>query len=288
MTLTSFTYREAGSRTNPSIVLLHGFPTSSYMFRNLIPALSKDFHLIAPDYPGYGHSSMPLVDQYDYTFDNLAKTVNKFLERIKVKKYILYVVDYGAPVGFRIAAQHPERVTGLIIQNGNAYEEGLKAKFWNPLKAYWKDKNEKTEKPILDFFTLKSTKWQYLTGARDKQRISPDTWIIDQQFLDRPGNKDIQLALFSDYGKNLSHYPSWHAYFRKYQPRTLIVWGKNDEIFPAEGAYSYKKDLKNVETHLLNTGHFALEEDWPFIAKSIIRFFRKNRKGISCNALENY
>ncbi len=267
-------YREAGSRNNPTILLLHGFPTSSFMFRNLIPALSKNFHLIAPDYPGFGNSSMPLVTEYDYTFDNFALVIEKLLERMKVRSYILYLMDYGAPVGFRLAVKHPKRVKGLIIQNGNAYKEGLKD-FWNPVRVYWKNKNEKTAQPLLDLFTLKTTKSQYLTGARKKETISPDTWNMDQHLLDRPGNKEIQLALFYDYGTNLARYPAWQAYFRKYQPRALIMWGKNDIIFPIDGAYLYKRDLKNVELHELNTGHFALEEDGPFIAQSIIGFFSR-------------
>lgn len=267
-------YRQAGNRQKPTIVLLHGFPTSSHMFRNLMPLLSKNFHLIAPDYPGYGNSSMPLVTNFHYTFDNIAKVINKLLETLKVHKYILYVADYGAPVGYRIAVKHPERVQGLIVQNGNAYEEGLKD-FWKPFRAYWKNKNNQTAKPLLDLLTLKTTKFQYTDGAQNIENISPDTWSIDQALLDRPGNKEIQLALFYDYGKNLSRYPSWQRYFRKYQPPTLVVWGEKDVIFPPDGAHPYKKDLKDIEVHLLNTGHFALEEESDFIAQSIIDFFGK-------------
>ncbi|MBI2774942.1 alpha/beta hydrolase [Candidatus Dependentiae bacterium] len=270
-------YREAGNPEKPTIVLLHGFPTSSHMFRNLIPLLSKNFHLIAPDYPGYGNSSMPLVTNFNYTFDNLANIVNTLLESLNIKKYILYVMDYGAPVGYRIAVNHPERVQGLIVQNGNAYEEGLKG-FWDPFRAYWKNKNNENAKPLLDLLTLKTTKFQYTEGVKNLALVSPDTWTVDQALLDRPGNKEIQLALFYDYGSNPSRYPSWQEYFRKYQPPTLIVWGKNDVIFPADGAHPYKRDLKDIEVHLLDTGHFALEEESTFIADSIIKFFGKRLK----------
>ncbi|HEX2978076.1 MAG TPA: alpha/beta hydrolase [Candidatus Babeliales bacterium] len=279
-------YREAGNREKPTIVLLHGFPTSSHMFRNLIPLLSKNFHLIAPDYPGYGNSSMPLVTNFNYTFDNIANIVNTLLESLNIKKYILYVMDYGAPVGYRIAVNHPERVQGLIVQNGNAYEEGLKG-FWDPFRAYWKNKNTETAKPLLDLLTLKTTKFQYTDGVKNLALVSPDTWTVDQALLDRPGNKEIQLALFYDYGSNPSRYPSWQEYFRKYQPPTLIVWGKNDVIFPADGAHPYKKDLKDIEVHLLDTGHFALEEELNFIADSIIKFFGKRRMNKQLNKKAN-
>ena len=266
-------YREAGSQDKPTILLLHGFPTSSHMFRNLMPLLSDDFHLIAPDYPGYGNSSMPLVSKFNYTFDNIANLIEKLMKRLKIKKSILYVVDYGAPVGFRLAVKNPKSILGLIVQNGNAYEEGLDSDFWKPLKTYWKNRTPNTAKPILDFLTLKATKSQYLTGARSPENISPDNWNIDQPLLDRPGNSDVQLQLFYDYRTNLDRYPAWHRYFRQYQPPTLIVWGKNDVIFPPNGAYPYRKDLKDTELHLLNTGHFALEEDSEAIARCIKSFF---------------
>jgi pimeloyl-ACP methyl ester carboxylesterase len=264
-------YREAGSRDNPTILLLHGFPTSSHMFRNLIPALADRFHLIAPDYPGYGNSSMPTIDEFEYTFDRLAEIMEKFITAIDLKKYSLYVMDYGAPVGYRIAAKHPERVQGLIVQNGNAYEEGL-GEFWNPIKAYWQDRSPENASKLTHLVTLEATKWQYTNGVRNLEAISPDTWNMDQLFLDRPGNGEIQLALLYSYGTNPPLYPQWQEYFRQYQPPTLIVWGKNDYIFPAEGAYPYQRDLKDVEFHLLDTGHFALEEDGEAIANHIRQF----------------
>jgi pimeloyl-ACP methyl ester carboxylesterase len=264
-------YREAGSRDNPTILLLHGFPTSSHMFRNLIPALADRFHLVAPDYPGYGNSSMPTVNEFDYTFDRLAEIMEKFIAAINLKKYSLYVMDYGAPVGYRIAAKHPERVQGLIVQNGNAYEEGL-GEFWNPIKAYWQDRSPENASKLTHLVTLEATKWQYTNGVRNLEAISPDTWNMDQLFLDRPGNGEIQLALLYSYGTNPPLYPQWQEYFRQYQPPTLIVWGKNDYIFPADGAYPYQRDLKDVEFHLLDTGHFALEEDGEAIANHIRQF----------------
>lgn len=265
-------YREAGSRSNPTILLLHGFPTSSHMFRNLIPALSDRFHLVAPDYPGYGNSSMPTVHEFDYTFDHLAQIVEKFITAIDLQHYSLYVMDYGAPIGFRIAAKHPERVEALIVQNGNAYEEGIRGEFWNPVKAYWQDHSPENADKLRPFFTLEMTKWQYTHGASDLEKISPDNWNIDQPLLDRPGNDEIQLALFYSYGTNPQLYPQWQEYFRKHQPPTLIVWGKNDPIFLAEGAYPYKRDLQTLDFHLLDTGHFALEEEGNAIADHIVRF----------------
>lgn len=264
-------YREAGSRSNPTILLLHGFPTSSHMFRHLIPALADRFHLVAPDYPGYGNSSMPTVNEFDYTFDRIAEIVEKFIAAIDLN-YSLYVMDYGAPVGYRIATKYPERVQALIVQNGNAYEEGLR-EFWEPIKAYWHDRSSENADKLGHLFTLEATKWQYTNGVRNLEKISPDTWTIDQLFLDRPGNKEIQLALFYSYGTNPPLYPQWQEYFRQYQPPTLIVWGKNDYIFPVEGAYPYQRDLKDVELHLLDTGHFALEEEGETIANYIRQFF---------------
>ncbi len=264
-------YREAGPKDAPTILLLHGFPTSSQMFRNLIPALADRFHLVAPDYPGFGNSSMPAVDAFDYSFDRLADVVEGFTETLGLDRYSLYVMDYGAPVGFRLAVRHPERVQALIVQNGNAYDEGLRG-FWDPFRAYWKDRNAETAKPLAGFLNLEVTKWQYTHGVRDPEAISPDTWTVDQYGLDRPGNREIQLQLFHDYGSNPGHYPAWQAYFRAHQPPTLVVWGKNDVIFPAEGAEPYKRDLKDLEFHLLDTGHFALEEDGAFIAARIRAF----------------
>lgn len=268
-------YREAGSRENPTILLLHGFPTSSHMFRDLMPALADSYHLIAPDYPGYGYSSMPSVDEFNYSFDRLAEIVEAFTERLALDSYSIYLQDYGAPVGFRLAAKHPERVQALIIQNGNAYDEGL-LEFWEPLKAYWADRTPENAEPLLGFLTLETTKWQYLHGIRDSSKISPDTWHHVQPLLDRPGNNEIQLALFYSYGSNPPLYPEWQEYFRTYQPPTLIVWGQNDYIFPAEGAHPYQRDLTNLELHLLDTGHFALEEMGSEIAEYIRSFLDRN------------
>ncbi len=291
----SIFYREAGPKDAPTILLLHGFPTSSHMFRNLIPQLSDRYHVVAPDYPGYGNSSMPTVDAFDYTFDNLANVMEQFIQKVGLKTYSLYLMDYGAPVGFRIAVNHPERVDGLIIQNGNAYVEGIDNNFWEPIKEYWNDRkavnkgldnafwknvkvaykqpNMSNEDALRFLVTLGATQWQYTNGVRNKEMISPDNWHVTQRLLDRPGNVDIQLQLFYSYGSNPPLYPKWQAYLRKHQPPTLIVWGTKDEIFPAEGAHPYKRDLKDLEFHLLDTGHFALEEDGTVIANYIRHFF---------------
>jgi pimeloyl-ACP methyl ester carboxylesterase len=296
----SIFYREAGSPEAPTLLLLHGFPTSSHMFRNLIPALADLFHLVAPDYPGFGNSSMPRVDEFDYTFDHLSEIIEKFTVKLGLERYSLYMMDYGAPIGFRVAAKYPARVESLIIQNGNAYDEGIDNAFWEPIKEYWKDRgavnkgldnvfwkpikaaygqpNMSNEDALRFLLTLEATQWQYTNGVRNKEAISPDNWLVDQRLLDRPGNAEIQLQLFYDYGSNPPLYPSWHAYFRQYQPRTLIMWGANDEIFPPAGAHPYKRDLKNLDFHLLDTGHFALEEDGDVIAKHICEFLTREPK----------
>jgi pimeloyl-ACP methyl ester carboxylesterase len=264
-------YREAGSRDNPTILLLHGFPTSSHMFRNLIPALSDKFHVVAPDYPGFGNSAMPSVDAFDYSFDNLANVVEKFTEQLGLDHYSLYLMDYGAPIGFRLAVRHPERIDSLIVQNGNAYEEGL-GEFWDPIRKYWNDRSDENAQALVGFIAPAGLKWQYTHGVRNPAAISPDNWNVDLRHLTREGNPAIQLALFYDYQNNVPHYPAWQAYLRNHQPPTLIVWGANDYIFPAIGAHPYKRDLKNLEFHLLDTGHFALEEDGALIAKYIRDF----------------
>ncbi len=271
-------YRESGPKNAPAVLLLHGFPTSSHMYRNLIPALADEFRLVAPDYPGFGNSSMPALDQFEYTFDHLAEVIEKFTEKVGLQQYSLYVQDYGAPVGYRLAVRHPERVQAFVVQNGNAYDEGIANDFWKPLKAYWQEKTAERAEPLRGFLTRAATIWQYTHGVRDKEAVSPDNWNIDQPLLDRPGNAEIQLALFYSYGSNPSHYPEWQAYFRQHQPPILIAWGKNDQIFPAAGAEPYKRDVKNLEFHLLDTGHFALEEDGDLIADLMRNFLRRKVK----------
>jgi pimeloyl-ACP methyl ester carboxylesterase len=253
-------YREAGPKEAPAVLLLHGFPTSSQMFRNLIPLLADRFHVLAPDYPGFGHSSMPPRDKFTYTFDNLAGVVEEFIELLGLSKFALYVQDYGAPVGCRLASRHPERITAIVVQNGNAYIEGLENDFWKPLKGYWQEPNSQLKRDALRaFLNVDATRWQYMHGVPHPELVSPDGWTTDQYLLDREGNDEIQLDLFLSYGSNPPLYPQWQAYFRKHQPPTLIVWGRNDEIFPPAGAEPYKRDLKTLEFHLLDAGHFALE-----------------------------
>lgn len=265
-------YRQAGPVDAPTIVLLHGFPTSSHMFRNLIPQLSDKFHVIAPDFPGYGNSDVPDREKFEYSFDNLANVVDKLLEKLEIDRYALYLMDYGAPVGFRIATAHPQRVTGLVIQNGNAYDEGLDNPFWEPIKKYWDSESADDREALRGLLSRDATIWQYTHGTRNPTSISPDNWNIDQPLLDRPGNQEIQLDLFLSYGTNPPLYPKWQQYLRDHQPPTLIVWGKNDQIFPAAGAYPYQRDLQQIEFHLLDTGHFVLEEELDFVSKRINSF----------------
>ncbi len=261
-------YREAGPKDAPAVLLLHGFPTSSQMFRNLIPALADRYRVVAPDYPGFGHSSMPARDKFAYTFDNIAGVVEKFTATVGLTKYALYVQDYGGPIGFRLASGHPDRVTAIVVQNGNAYDEGLESDFWKPLKAYWQEPtNLERRNALRPFLKVDATLWQYTHGVPHPEFISPDGWTTDQYLLDRKGNDEIQLDMFLSYGSNPPLYPKWQEYFRKHQPPTLIAWGKNDEIFPAAGAEPYKRDLKTLEFHLLDAGHFALESDGDQIAR---------------------
>ena len=270
-------YREAGPKDAPAVLLLHGFPTSSQMFRNLIPALADRYHIVAPDYPGFGHSSMPPRDRYSYTFDNLAKTVDEFTTKLGLVRYALYVQDYGAPVGYRLAVAHPERVTAIVVQNGNAYDEGLDNDFWKPIKAYWKEPDNRARRDALrSFLTYDATRWQYTHGVKDLELVSPDGPAHDQFLLDRKGNDEIQLDLFLSYGSNPPLYPKWQAYFREHQPPVLIVWGKNDRIFPAAGAEPYRRDLKTIEFHLLDAGHFALETRGAEIAGLMRDFLGKH------------
>lgn len=270
-------YREAGPRNAPTLLLLHGFPTSSQMFRNLIPALADHYHVVAPDYPGFGHSSMPLHDKFSYTFDNLAQVIDKFTEKIGLTHYALYVQDYGAPVGYRLAVKHPERITAIVVQNGNAYDEGLDNKFWEPIKAYWKEPHSQEKRDALrGLVTYEATRWQYTTGVKNAELVGPDGAAHDQFLLDRKGNDEIQLDLFLSYGSNPPLYPAWQAYFRKHQPPMLITWGKNDQIFPPAGAEPYKRDLKTLEYHLLDAGHFALESDGDTIAQLMRDFLARH------------
>lgn len=272
-------YREAGPKNAPTVLLLHGFPTSSHMFRNLIPQLADRYHVIAPDYPGYGQSDQPAMDKFSYSFDNLAAVVDKLTTKIGLSNYALYLQDYGAPIGYRLAAAHPEKISAIVVQNGNAYQEGIDNPFWEPIKAYWKDKTEANAAKLRPLLEIGATKWQYTEGFRDPARhVSPDTWVIDQAYLDRPGNKDIQVEMFYSYGTNPPLYPTWQAYFRKHQPPMLIVWGKNDKIFPATGATPYMRDLPNAELHLLDSGHFALEEDGEEIGKLMHNFLDRKVK----------
>lgn len=265
-------YREAGPQDAPVLLLLHGFPTSSQMFRDLIPLLSRKLRVIAPDYPGYGYSDMPDRAEFAYTFENYASLVDDFTRQIGLDRFALYVMDYGAPVGFRLAVKNPERVTAFVVQNGNAYEEGFGHPFWDGIMAYWKSGETAEREAIRWLTTMKATYWQYTNGFHDLSLVSPDAWTLDQALLDRPGNDEIQLDLLYDYRTNVPLYPSWHAYFSKYKPPMLITWGAKDEIFPASGAAPYKQHLPEAEIHLLDTGHFALEDHGPRIAELILEF----------------
>jgi pimeloyl-ACP methyl ester carboxylesterase len=269
-------YREAGPKAAATVVLLHGFPSSSHMFRDLIGRLSDKYHVVAPDYPGFGYSDAPSPDQYAYTFDHLAETVDHFLDQKGIIKYSIYIQDYGSPIGFRLATRHPERIQAIITQNGNAYDEGL-SPFWAEfLYPYWKDPNPTTEAKVRQLLTLDATKLQYLQGFRNPDDVSPDSYLFDQSKLDRPGNDKIQLALFYDYRNNPPLYPAWHKYLREKKPPVLVVWGKNDPVFAPAGAEAFRKDVPQAELHFLDTGHFALEEDGAEIAQTIRTFLAKN------------
>ena len=247
-------YREAGSKDNPTLLLLHGFPTSSHMFRNLIPLIADKFHVIAPDYPGYGQSSMPLVDKFKYTFDNIADVMDKLLTRIGVKSFAIYVQDYGAPVGYRLAMKHPEQITGLVVQNGNAFEEGL-TDFWNEFRAFWKDRNKENTDAMHKLVKLEATKWQYTDGARNIESISPDTWTIDQALLDRPGNQEIQLDMFFDYGTNPARYPGLAGVLQEVSTTDSDCLGQERQDLPALRCASVCQNPQGYRTQF--AGHWA-------------------------------
>ncbi len=276
-------YREAGPVEAPTLLLLHGYPTSSHMYRNLIRDLSDRYHLIAPDYPGYGRSGQPLRKEFAYTFENYALIAEELLKQLQIETYSLYLMDYGAPVGWTLASKYPERVETIIVQNGCCYEEGLET-FWDPIKALWKDRNDKEAiRKCLAFHSPDGLKWQYTHSVPDPSVVSPDNWELDLRHLLRPENDDIQLDLFYDYRNNVKQYPEWQEYLRTSNPQMLIVYGKDDYIFPGVGAEAFKKDVKNLEFHLYPTGHFALESFGDEIT-STIRDFLDRKTGISKKA----
>ncbi|TDW48104.1 pimeloyl-ACP methyl ester carboxylesterase [Flavobacterium sp. 270] len=264
-------YREAGPKDAPVILLLHGYPTSSHMFRNLIPILSEKYHVIAPDLPGFGFSDAPDRTKYAYTFDNLTKTMQSFIDKIQLKRFSIYVFDYGAPVGFRLALANPEKITGIISQNGNAYEEGLST-IWDPIQKYWRDNTEANRNTLRDTYTIEGTKFQYFTGVSDVTLIAPESYTLDQHFLDRPGSVEIQLDLIGDYKSNVALYPKFQEYFRTYKPKLLAVWGNKDPFFLPAGAKAYKKDIPDATVKFYDTGHFALETHVKEIGSDILAF----------------
>jgi pimeloyl-ACP methyl ester carboxylesterase len=268
-------YREAGPKTAPTLLLLHGFPTSSHMFRNLIPALADRYHVIAPDLPGFGFSDAPDRKRFRSTFEQLAKVIDTFTQTIGIERYAIYVFDYGAPVGFRLALAHPERITAIISQNGNAYAEGL-SQGWNPIQKYWKEPTPENRAALRDFLTPEATKSQYLYGVQDETLVAPEAYQLDSALLARPGNDEIQLDLFLDYASNVALYPKFQEYFRAKRPPLLAVWGKNDPFFLPPGAEAFKRDNPNAEVHFYNAGHFALETHHREIADTIREFL--NRK----------
>jgi pimeloyl-ACP methyl ester carboxylesterase len=264
-------YRDAGPKDGPVILLLHGYPTSSHMFRNLIPLLSEKYHVIAPDLPGFGFSDAKSHDQFEYTFDNLAKTMQSFIDNLGLKQFVMYVFDYGAPTGFRLAMANPEKITAIISQNGNAYEEGLSAG-WNPIRKYWENPTAANRTALHDFVSKEATWYQYHEGASDPTLIAPESYTLDQYFLDRPGNIDIQLDLVLDYRNNIALYPKFQAYFRNYQPPFLAVWGNKDPYFLPAGAEAYKCDMPKAKIKFYDTGHFALETNAMDIGQDILNF----------------
>lgn len=264
-------YREAGRTGAPKLLLLHGFPSASHMFRDLIPELAERFHIVAPDLPGFGQSDMPARERFTYTFDNIAAVIDRFTEVIGFDRFAVYVFDYGAPTGFRLALKHPERIAAIISQNGNAYEEGL-SDGWNPIRAYWQDPSPANREALRALLTYETTVWQYTHGVIDTESISPDGYTLDAHYLERPGVSEIQLDLFGDYRSNVALYPAFQEYFRTHQPPFLAVWGKNDPFFLPAGAQAFKRDLPEAVVRFFDTGHFALETHAVEIAKAIADF----------------
>jgi pimeloyl-ACP methyl ester carboxylesterase len=261
-------YREAGRADAPALLLLHGFPSASHMFRDLIPLLADRFHIVAPDLPGFGQSEMPARSKFIYTFDNIAGVIDRFTEVIGLKRFAIYVFDYGAPTGFRIATKHPDRIAAIISQNGNAYEEGL-SEGWSPIRAYWQDPSQANREALRAFLTPETTRWQYTHGVTDETMVSPDGWSLDDFYLARPGADEIQLDLFGDYKSNVALYPTFQNYFRTHKPQFLAVWGKNDPFFLPPGAEAFKRDIPGAVVRFFDTGHFALETHAAEIAAAI-------------------
>ena len=264
-------YRESGPKDAPTVLLLHGFPTSSHMYRNLVPILDKQYHVIAPDLIGFGFSEAPGHEQFQYTFDNLTYYVQGLIDQLGLKKFAVQVFDYGAPVGYRLAVANPEKITAIISQNGNAYEEGLSDK-WDPIRKYWKEPTEENRNALKTMTTAELTQWQYFTGVSDRSLIAPESYSLDQFLLDRPGNLELQLDLMKDYANNVAMYPRFHQYFKKYQPPFLAVWGDKDPFFLPPGAEAFKKDLPKATVKFFDTGHFALETHAPEIGEEILHF----------------
>jgi pimeloyl-ACP methyl ester carboxylesterase len=267
-------YREAGPRDAPVLLLLHGFPSSGHMFRELMPMLADKYRVIAPDLPGFGQSAMPDRESFSYTFEKLADVIERFTQVIELKRFAIYVFDYGSPVGLRLATRHPERITAIISQNGNAYEEGL-SEGWNPIQKYWQEPTPANRNALRQFLAPETTYWQYTHGVADTSRISPDGYSLDNHYLTRAGAHDVQLDLFLDYASNVAMYPEFHAYFREHQPPLLAVWGRNDPFFLPPGAEAFKRDITGAEVQLFETGHFALETHCGEIASAIRRFLAK-------------